>query len=251
MARSLGLPTRVAVGFTPGTYDTANSLWRVTTREAHAWPEVYLTGLGWTAFEPTPGRVLPDPEDWVRPPTSLEEQAAGRPSGRSSESALARIDPGGGRGLDAGPASRPGGLSGVARHRTLWWLAALSLGVVLVPPAAKSRRRANRRRFRAHEAVLAAWSEALDRLGEAGLTRRAEETPLEFARRAGAARPGVAPALRRLAILVNGATYGHLDGERSVDAWAASDKVVQAIDDHDPGWVRWRRRLDPRPLLPR
>ncbi|MCA1841588.1 MAG: transglutaminaseTgpA domain-containing protein [Actinobacteria bacterium] len=251
MARSLGLPTRVAVGFTPGTYDTAEGLWRVTTREAHAWPEVYLSGLGWTAFEPTPGRVLPDPKAWVRPATSLEQLAASRPSGRSQESALARVDAGGEGGLDAGPANRPGGLGGVAHQRTLWWIAAISFGLVLVPPAAKSRRRATRRRARAHDAVLAAWSEALDRLSEAGLTRRGEETPLEFARRAGTARPGVAPAMRRLAVLVNGAAYGLGGEDRAVEAWTASDKVVQAIDDHDPGWVRWRRRVDPRTLFAR
>src|SRR5207249_2988050 len=105
LARSVGLPTRVAVGFTPGTYDEATGVWRVTTREAHAWPEVYLSGVGWTAFEPTPGRVLPDPNAWVRPPT-LERVAASRPSGRGDGTALTRVDPGGG-GLDAGPANRP------------------------------------------------------------------------------------------------------------------------------------------------
>jgi transglutaminase-like putative cysteine protease len=250
MARSLGLPTRVAVGFTPGTYDAADNLWRVTTREAHAWPEVYLSGLGWTAFEPTPGRVLPDPKAWVRPATSLEPVAASRPSGRRSEdSALARVDPGGDRGLDSGPANRPGGFGGVAGSRTVWWLAGLSFGLVMLPPAAKSRRRATRRRAGARDAVLAAWSEALDRLSEAGLTRRGEETPLEFARRAGTARPGVAPAIRRLAVLVNGAAYGLGGEDRAGEAWTASDKVAQAIDDHDPPWVRWRRRVDPRTLF--
>ncbi|MGH8976420.1 MAG: transglutaminaseTgpA domain-containing protein, partial [Acidimicrobiia bacterium] len=59
MARSLGLPTRVAVGFTPGTYDPDARLWRVTTREAHAWPEVHLDGMGWVPFESTPGRAQP------------------------------------------------------------------------------------------------------------------------------------------------------------------------------------------------
>jgi hypothetical protein len=100
--------------------------------------------------------------------------------------------------------------------------------------------------------VLGAWSEALDRLGEAGLAHRVEETPLEFAGRAGSSRPGVAPALRRLAVLVNGAAYGTAtNAGQGMEAWAASDRIVRAIDAHDPRWMRWRRRLDPRPLLRR
>jgi hypothetical protein len=57
--------------------------------------------------------------------------------------------------------------------------------------------------------------------------------------------------MRRLAVLVNGAAYGPPGNGAGVEAWAVSDKVVRAIDDHDPGWVRWRRRADPRPLFPR
>jgi transglutaminase-like putative cysteine protease len=264
MARALGLPTRVAVGFTPGTYDETTGLWRVTTREAHAWPEVFLAGLGWTPFEPTPGRVLPDPDARVRPSDTVERLAAARAGGGVEAAALARIDPGGGAGVDAGPGGRGGGLAGAVTHRrTLWWLGAAALGLLAVPPAAKTRRRNTRRRAPAGQAVLGAWSEALDRLGEAGLARRAAETPLEFAGRAGSSRPGVAPALRRLAVLANAAAYGPAEGEtawgmtaaagaaKGSEAWAASDRIVRAIDAHDPRWVRWRRRFDPRPLLRR
>ena len=54
MARSLGIPARVAVGFTQGTPEPDGS-YRVTSHDAHAWPEVYLSGLGWThLFDPTP-----------------------------------------------------------------------------------------------------------------------------------------------------------------------------------------------------
>ncbi|MBC3841990.1 transglutaminase domain-containing protein [Streptacidiphilus sp. 4-A2] len=43
MARSLGIPARVAIGFTPGT-EQANGTWVVTTKDAHAWPELYFSG---------------------------------------------------------------------------------------------------------------------------------------------------------------------------------------------------------------
>jgi transglutaminase-like putative cysteine protease len=251
MARAVGLPARVAVGFTPGTYDGAAGVWRVTTREAHAWPEVFLDGIGWTAFEPTPGRVLPGPGDRLRLDTPAQLAAAARPSGgRGGPLALTRVDPGGAAGLDAGPGGRAGGLAGAVTHpNRLWWLGLGALGLVALPPAAKTRRRRRRRRARADEAVLAAWAEALDRLGEAGLPRRTADTPREFARRAGRVRPGLAPAISRLAELVNGAAYGAEGGTGAgAEAWAAAGQVVRALDAHDPGWERWRRRLDPRPL---
>ena len=54
LARSLGLPTRLVVGFTGGTRTGADE---VTVRgvDAHAWPEVYLGAqAGWVSFEATP-----------------------------------------------------------------------------------------------------------------------------------------------------------------------------------------------------
>ena len=54
MARSLGVPTRVAVGFTAGK-GSPGGVTTVTGADAHAWPEVYLGGArGWVSVEPTP-----------------------------------------------------------------------------------------------------------------------------------------------------------------------------------------------------
>src|SRR4029450_4096786 len=59
MARAAGLPARVAGGYTPGRYDSISGLYRVTSEDAHAWGEVWLAGVGWTRFEPTPDSDLP------------------------------------------------------------------------------------------------------------------------------------------------------------------------------------------------
>ncbi|MTE18653.1 transglutaminase [Streptomyces sp. TRM43335] len=60
MARTLGIPARVAVGFTPGVSDGADGM-VVGLQDAHAWPELYFEGVGWTRFEPTPSRgSVPD-----------------------------------------------------------------------------------------------------------------------------------------------------------------------------------------------
>jgi len=59
MARAIGLPSRVAIGFTPGESNGQGS-YSVRSQHAHAWPEVWFDGLGWLMFEPTPGRGAPD-----------------------------------------------------------------------------------------------------------------------------------------------------------------------------------------------
>lgn len=62
-ARALGLPARVAIGFTPGDRSADESgatEFTVRSIHAHAWPEVWFDGLGWVLFEPTPGRGAPN-----------------------------------------------------------------------------------------------------------------------------------------------------------------------------------------------
>ncbi len=55
LARLVGIPSRIAVGYTGGTpVPGQRSTWQVTTADAHAWPELYFTGEGWLRFEPTP-----------------------------------------------------------------------------------------------------------------------------------------------------------------------------------------------------
>lgn len=54
MLRLLGIPARVAVGFTSGTLE--GRTWKVTDHNAHAWVEVWFPRHGWVAFDPTPGR---------------------------------------------------------------------------------------------------------------------------------------------------------------------------------------------------
>jgi transglutaminase-like putative cysteine protease len=56
MLRLLGIPARVAVGFTSGEYDEDDKEWVVSDTNAHAWVEVYFPRFGWVPFDPTPGR---------------------------------------------------------------------------------------------------------------------------------------------------------------------------------------------------
>ncbi len=58
MARTLGLPSRIAVGYAPGdVIDTrgGKNVYGNTSDDLHAWTEIYFEGAGWVGFEPTPG----------------------------------------------------------------------------------------------------------------------------------------------------------------------------------------------------
>ncbi|HKJ11960.1 MAG TPA: DUF3488 and transglutaminase-like domain-containing protein, partial [Ornithinimicrobium sp.] len=74
MARSQGIPARMAVGFLPG--EVGDDAWTVVASDAHTWPELYIDGLGWTRFEPTPGIRTGAPPELTRSdalPTAPEQ----------------------------------------------------------------------------------------------------------------------------------------------------------------------------------
>lgn len=73
MARSLGIPARVAVGYATGEYDEAAGAYLVREADAHAWPELLIGGR-WLPFEPTPIRPLPERSS-APPPTPAEAPA--------------------------------------------------------------------------------------------------------------------------------------------------------------------------------
>ena len=56
-ARARGIPARMAVGFLAGELQQDGTR-VVRAADAHTWPELYISGLGWTRFEPTPGRAV-------------------------------------------------------------------------------------------------------------------------------------------------------------------------------------------------
>ncbi|MFI5755319.1 DUF3488 and DUF4129 domain-containing transglutaminase family protein [Streptomyces sp. NPDC051569] len=100
MARTLGIPARVAVGFTPGTPQPDGTM-SVGLSDAHAWPELYFEGVGWTRFEPTPSRgstpdytiaeALPgSPNDPLRPDDGTSAAPSVAPSASDSCTAQSR-----------------------------------------------------------------------------------------------------------------------------------------------------------------
>ena len=54
MLRMVGIPARVGVGFLPSVRGTRPGSWQIRASDAHAWTEVFLSGIGWVSFDPTP-----------------------------------------------------------------------------------------------------------------------------------------------------------------------------------------------------
>jgi transglutaminase-like putative cysteine protease len=53
LARSAGIPSRLATGFVPGERDPLTGRFVVRERDAHAWAEIFFPGIGWQGFDPT------------------------------------------------------------------------------------------------------------------------------------------------------------------------------------------------------
>ncbi|MGH9022436.1 MAG: transglutaminase domain-containing protein, partial [Acidimicrobiia bacterium] len=264
MARALGIPARVAVGFTPGSYDQRLGGYRVTTSEAHAWPEVRLEGFGWVAFEPTPGRNDVNPGDhtgtFVDPATAGSDGATeGSPAEASTPTAPAggARDPrsrGEAENGDGASDEADSGASGTPLPITvgLVLLTAAVLVVVAVPMGKATRR--IRRRAGSDPAVTlaAAWVEALERLRECGLRPLRTRTPLETALDVGSHRNApVAEPLARLAFLVTAAAFSGRPVSRveAGEAWRCLRRFTRAINASDKRGRRLLRRLHPATLL--
>jgi transglutaminase-like putative cysteine protease len=70
MARVVGIPARVAAGYSQGQYNSDTKAYRVRENNAHAWVEVYFPRYGWVEFEPTasePAIVRPSPPRVAEP----------------------------------------------------------------------------------------------------------------------------------------------------------------------------------------
>ncbi|MGQ0830138.1 MAG: transglutaminase family protein [Microthrixaceae bacterium] len=276
MARSIGIPSRVAVGFTQGEADPDDpTLFRVRGEHAHAWPEVYLRGAGWVSFEPTPGRGQPFAEAYTgvpvaqattsdpstattSPPTTTGSTSppipseANRPQGRDAE-----LDTGSGTG--GGASSR--GRALVSRflvqpiRATAPVIAvAAATYVVVVPLALLLRRRSRRRRATSPASRIdVQWAEVVEEAALVGYRERRSDTLAERSRElAGALGDDAATMhLRRLSRLAELASYAaeepdELDAELAQESGAALRETIRAQARRRTRLGRW---LDPRPWL--
>lgn len=200
MARTLGIPARVAVGFTPGTAQADGSM-SVGLRDAHAWPELYFEGVGWTRFEPTPTRgsapsyTVPDTPsgdtaDPARPETGASAAMPVAPS--ASDSCPPQMRKQGDCGSTAAPGAMGPTDSGTPTGTVLGvaLLVVLVLLLPLLPMLWRLRARARRLSFSAGRTpgdattrTLAAWREITDTAWDHGITPDESLTPRKAAAR--------------------------------------------------------------------
>jgi transglutaminase-like putative cysteine protease len=259
MARVVGIPSRVAVGFTSGV--PVGDHWEVGSKDAHAWPELYFPGVGWVRFEPTP-----------RGDGQVDVPTYTTPAGRQiSPSTVVTTAPGGGNAtgttLGGGNAkleaenTDPGTQLGTpesgrqkAARRGIIALIVL-LALVALVPATKlvrtvlARRRAGRR---PRDAVAEAYGELTGWAGDAGIGRRGAETPAAYARRMAGEFQEDAGPLGDLTELYVTAEYA--PREPSGDEAAEARKLARTARGRLAGRLGWRRRagavLSPRSLVP-
>ena len=258
MARAIGLPARVAVGFREGS-PNASGVYHVLGRDAHAWPEVFLSGYGWVAFEPTPTRAIPGASSYTGvsdapaaaggATTATTAAPAGSTTNTTRESTLNKQDPNGA--VDVGS-----GRSGLGRGSTapvvivlLGLLGVVVLGL-LTPPVGRwvARRRRRAAATSPADRVVVAWEDATEWLGLAGHGRRHWETPFEYARRPEVAQAGPPGSVAVLADTLTVASWsvGGVAEDDVTAAESASSGVKTAVLAATPRRRRMRWAVDPR-----
>jgi transglutaminase-like putative cysteine protease len=248
MARQVGVPSRVAVGFTSGEI-IDNTFQQVTTHDAHAWPELWFPKAGWVPFEPTPradgtvsvpiyttptGRV---PSDEQGQPTQTQTTGPGTTTNTPVRPADPEpgdnSDPLAGAGTDRGWLDRPAVRAGLA----------VALLLLAVPGVKWARNLLARRRagHRPRDAVAESYAELTSWARDAGIGRRGAETPAAYARRLSGDFAADADPLVELTGLFEQAEYAA--GEPGDDQADEARRLARSARSSLAGRLGWRRRV--------
>jgi transglutaminase-like putative cysteine protease len=267
MARELGIPSRLVIGYAPGT-PTGVSItgqngaelneFTVNSRNAHAWPELYFPGAGWVAFEPTPGRGVPPAYAPALPAPGADPTLNPTvPSASNSAAASASTDSPSGA-----PAAAPGSGGGIATAAP--GMAGIVLIVLLVGAVPWVVRRIQRTGRIARMALpgrtaprhgketgpAAAWAELVALGLDHSWPMRPAESAGDYARRLARGFPGAAESLGLLAGAYERQRYARPGGGTDPAALgAALGNVRQALAAPMGAGERLGRGLWPRSLF--
>ncbi|MGZ4103939.1 MAG: transglutaminase TgpA family protein [Actinomycetota bacterium] len=248
MARTIGLPSRVAIGFGFGRQLGHEML--LTTREAHAWVEIYFPNAGWVTFEPTPRAGVTQVPAYAAPGATGSPTPTPSATGSTQPTAAPNTP-----GAQHGPAEDVTGGVTTSTGRPAWVLAvAIAGGIVALVGLAFLISLALRwvGRWRARDmrsAAVVRYVEFLTWCAGAGLGRDPGETPSEHAARLGAESSEAVLPLVKLALLADEALWGPNDSvdPDGVARWVdeARDALKETMTRHRrllaaAGWGRWR-----------
>ena len=259
MLRSLGIPARLAVGFTPGEFSDSADRLTVTTENAHSWVEVLFPSYGWLPFEPTPGRQNPVGYPYIDPsradacpnvrggfcgPTGRGPRAGGsvtQSDGLISAADRERARPGGigAAGLagaagtfgTANAASDPGPLT--TRNVLLAALAGAAIVLAIVPLARAWRRRRRLRRAgpEPRSLIVATYDVFTERAADLGYARAPGQTIEEYRGAVTASGALSNGDLERLTTLAGNAAYSSREPapDDAREATQAADAVLHDL----------------------
>lgn len=241
MARSLGYPSRVVMGFKP---TVTGRVTNVVGGDVTAWAEVAFDGVGWVPFFPTPNKTDAPKDQTTKPKLEPQPQVRQPPNSNSQSDAL--LTPV--KTKDDNPPDKKAFVL-PAWVILLGWLLGVPLVLYVVPLGVvlllKRRRRRRRESTGSPDRRAAgSWNELVDRLAELGLqpparsTRRQAAAVLDRQSRAqGLERPpGEIDAVARL---VDEAVFsgGAVAEARVSETWSRADAIVAGLSDH-AGWLR-------------
>lgn len=268
MARALGIPARVAVGFTYGTPvrqgDDGDVTFSVRARQAHAWPEVLISGVGWRPYEPTPTRGNPDATAWTGVASAQDDGTGGdavptttAPATTVGATTTVPTSP---STTATRPQERDATATPPSRRGRQWWATVLLTGawalvvavaLVLARVGALRWKRSRRRRRATTPAaqVALAWIEANSSLASTSLRRRPSETIEEFVDRVGTRFP--IDGLRQLGNLEVGRIYSAepLGSDDAESARLVADRVEATVVASLGARARWTHALAIRPRV--
>lgn len=259
LARSLGIPARVPVGFLEGRFEEG---WQVVdTNDMHAWTEVYVQGIGWAELDVTPAILggdrqasasgsNPYGESGTAPtPREADEPSASPAEPEPTDDALDpnqqshapedTADP-----TESGDAADAQDAEAVD---VTWLLLVLAIVTALLLPAlVRSMQHARRRR----DGAIGAWREVLAVAIDTGVDIRPRHTAAQTAADLQTLLPGCAGEIRALARAAEAAAFGGPKEAAKPYDRTAVDAVSQALWERLHPLPRLLGRLLPTSLLP-
>lgn len=250
LAREVGIPARVVMGFYPAEDEAAGSVFTATGDNLHAWVEVAFADAGWVPFDPTPPedqvpsdqttKPRADPKPQVLQPPPPPQEPVDLPPTVADDRGSDDED-----GFDAGLLWTIVSI-GVG---TLGLLAALLAPFVVIGALKASRRRKRRQAERASDRISGGWDELVDRASDFGAPVRPGATRQEDAGvlSAAFAEPRVSTLASRADLEVFGPSEPTAD---DIDAfWTQVDEIVGGMGRTRSLWQRLGARLSIRTLL--